>query len=159
MNEKLFTKSELAKKLGISYKISYDNGNVLIEETFGLGDSLLKSIKVLMFKNEHNFNIKKKSLKSKFKKYFSLYGYLHKRNLKDEISVLDEQLIYLNTHIKIKYIPPDAQIKISSSIKEKLERQAILTNINIILRYPYNYSLENKKEPIIFCDLISHENS
>lgn len=158
MTEKLFTKSELAKKLGISYKISYYSGNVLIEETFGLGDSLLKSIKVLMFKNEHNVNIKKKNLKSQFKKYFSLYGYLHKRNLKDEISVLDEELVYLNTHIRIKYIPPDAKIKLSSSIKERLERQAILTNHNIILRYPYNYSIENNKGTIIFCDLeINHE--
>lgn len=97
-----------------------------------------------MFKNEHNFNIKKKNLKGQFKKYFSLYGYLHKRNLQDEISVLDKELIYLNTHIKIK---------LSNRIKERLERQAILTNHNIILRYPFNYNNENDKEPIIFCDL------
>lgn len=153
MTEKLFTKEQLAKKLGLSYKISYDNGSVLIEETFGLGDALLKSIKVLMFRNEHNYNIKKKTLKKKFKKYFSLYGYLYKQNLNDEIAVLDRELLYLNTHIKIKYIPPNAKIKLSSNIISMLERQAILTNQNIILRYPFNNNNNNNKESMIFCDI------
>lgn len=40
MTEKLFNKNKLTNKLGISYKISYNNGSVIIEETFGLGDSL-----------------------------------------------------------------------------------------------------------------------
>ena len=61
MEEEFLTREQAIKKLGLSYKISSSDGVTLIEETFGLGDNLLKSIKVLMFKNEHKYNMKKKN--------------------------------------------------------------------------------------------------
>lgn len=150
MEEEFLTREQAVKKLGLSYKISSSDGITLIEETFGLGDNLLKSIKVLMFKNEYKYNVKKKNIKKKFKRFFSLYGYLYKQNLNDEINILDNELIYLNTHIKIKYIPTNAKIKFSSNILAHLDRQMIITNKNMVLRYPFN---KNKEETIIFCDI------